>query len=230
MCRSEISWGLAWVMGAAVPSAWADSPVQPGPSGKTYASLAVLCLSDPGTGAVQAAVDVGLRQPAPRAQAVVSLNGQPVARLSAARPAVPVWLPEGMNDVGVRLNRRIVDRFAFGVSATQCQMPDTSGNTISADGSLETSASGRSSATVAPGCAHNPATGEVQPFVNLFAEGQVILNVSVNGVPLTQLSPQRPSTPVFLQAGWNQVSATSGSAAVDQYVRNVGDGRCMLPP
>jgi hypothetical protein len=40
----------------------------------------------------------------------------------------------------------------------------------------------------------NPATGRAQRYVNLFDSGTYLLNVSVNGVPLTQLSATRPHT------------------------------------
>lgn len=230
MHRFQTGCALSLAMLAAATSAWAGSPTQVGASGRTYASSGVLCLADPATGVVQAAVDTGLLQPSSRTKGVVKLNGQRVARLSATEPAARVWLPAGANDVAVQLNRRTIDHFEFSVAATQCQLPDTSGNSFSADGSLENAASGKSSATVVPGCALNPATGEVQPFVNLFANGNVLLNVSVNGVPLTQLGPQRPSTPVFLQAGWNVLLATNGSLSTDAYVRDAGDGSCTLPP
>jgi hypothetical protein len=222
----------ALVLGALVagPSAWAGTPIQVGPSGKTFASRAVLCLVDPSTGLVEAAVDAGLYQPSGRMRAVVSLNGQRAARVDAAHPVARLWLPAGSDDVAVRLNRGAVDHFAFDVSTMQCQMPDTSGNSFSADGVLEVAASGKSSATVTPGCALNPATGEVQPFVNLFDNGSFLLNVSVNGVPLTQLGPQRPSTPVFLQAGLNVLSAAHGSLSIDHYVRDAGDGSCTPNP
>lgn len=210
--------------------AQAGTPIQIGPSGQTFASRAVLCLVDPSTGRVEAAVDAGLVQPAGRTRAAVSLNGRRVARVDAAHPSTRLWLPAGADEVSLRLSRSTVDRFAFDVGATQCQMPDTSGNQFSADGQLEIAASSKSTATVTPGCAFNPATGEVQPFVNLFVSADVLLNVSVNGVPLTQLGPQRPSTPVFLQAGLNVLSAAHGSLSIDHYVRDAGDGSCTLGP
>jgi hypothetical protein len=55
-----------------------------------------------------------------------------------------------------------------------------------------------------------------------------LLNVSVNGVPLTQLSASRPHTPVFLSAGLNLISAANGSLSIDYYYRDGGDG-CVLP-
>jgi hypothetical protein len=110
-----------------------------------------------------------------------------------------------------------------------CALPDTSGNTFSADGTLEYAASNKSYATVTPGCALNGATGQAQPYVNLFDNGSYMLNVSVNGVPLTQLSSSRPHTPVFLSAGQNVISAANGSLSIDYYVRDGGDGTCVLP-
>ena len=108
-------------------------------------------------------------------------------------------------------------------------LPDTSGNTFSADGTLEYAASGKSYATVVPGCALNGATGQVQPYVNLFDAGGYLLNVSVNGVPLTQLSATRPHVPVFLAAGINVISAANGSLSTDYFVRDGRSGTCVLP-
>jgi hypothetical protein len=68
-----------------------------------------------------------------------------------------------------------------------------------------------------------------QPYVNLFDNGGYLLNVSVNGDPLTQLSATRPHTPVFLGAGPNVISAANGYLSVDYYVRDGGDGTCVLP-
>ena len=68
-----------------------------------------------------------------------------------------------------------------------------------------------------------------QPYVHLFDNGSFLLNVSVNGVPLTQLSAHRPHAPVFLNAGLNVISAANGSLSTDYYVRDGGDGRRVLP-
>jgi hypothetical protein len=65
--------------------------------------------------------------------------------------------------------------------------------------------------------------------VNLFDNGSYVLNVSVNGVPLTQLSAFHPHTPVFLDAGSNVISVTNGSLSTDWYVRDGGDGSCAPP-
>jgi hypothetical protein len=59
--------------------------------------------------------------------------------------------------------------------------------------------------------------------------GGYLLNVSVNGEPLTQLSATRPHTPVFLSAGQNVISAANGYVSVDYYVRDGGGGACTLP-
>jgi hypothetical protein len=107
-------------------------------------------------------------------------------------------------------------------------LPDTSGNFFSADGSLEYAASGKSYATVVPGCAVSPKTGQPTPYVNLFDNGGFLLNVSVNGVPLTQLSARKPHTPVFLSAGLNVISAANGKLSTDYYIRSGGDGHCVL--
>jgi hypothetical protein len=65
--------------------------------------------------------------------------------------------------------------------------------------------------------------------VNLFDNGTYLLNVSVNNVPLTQLSTSRRSTPVFLAPGLNVISAANGAVSTDYYVRDGGDGSCTLP-
>lgn len=53
--------------------------------------------------------------------------------------------------------------------------------------------------------------------------------MSVNGVPLTQLSAFKTHAPVFLSAGKNVISAANGSLSTDHYIRDGGDGRCVLP-
>ena len=80
-----------------------------------------------------------------------------------------------------------------------------------------------------PGCALNALTGQAQPYINLFDNGTYLLNVSVNNVPLTQLSATHPHTPVFLSAGLNVISAANASLSTDYYVRNGGNGSCTLP-
>ena len=126
------------------------------------------------------------------------------------------------------LNRGGTDSYAFDASSAQLNycIPDTSENT--SDGTWEYAFSGKSKATVAPGCALNPITGLAQPYVHLVDNGDYLLNVSVNNVPLTQLSTTRPHTPVFLSAGLNVISAANGSLSTDQYVRDGGVGSCTL--
>lgn len=211
-------------------SAWAAGSIQVGTSGKTFASSALLCASDPATGAYRPMVQAGLFNPKLRSSAVVSLNGSRVAKVTAADPAADVWLAVGSNTVVVALNARTADSYAFGVGADTCVLPDTSGNWYSPDGTLEYAASGKSYATVTPGCALSPTSGQPQPYVNLFDNGAFLLNVSVNGVPLTQLSAQRPHTPVFLNAGLNVISAANGSLSTDYFVRDGGTGQCTLAP
>ena len=53
-----------------------------------------------------------------------------------------------------------------------------------------------------------------------------VLNVSVNGVALTQLSATR----VFLGAGLIVISAANGSLSTDYYIRDGGSGSCVLAP
>jgi hypothetical protein len=86
-----------------------------------------------------------------------------------------------------------------GPCAAAVSLPNTSGNYFSADGTLEYAASGKSHATVKPGCAVSPRTGQ-------------------------------PHTPVFLAAGKNVISAANGTLSTDYYVRDGGDGHCVLAP
>ena len=231
MKRSEVLLGaVAMFVAVAGPgtSAWAATTVTIGGSGKTFVSGAVQCVTNPG-GVSAPMVQAGLFNPKPTTTADVSLNGAVKASVTAAAPVADVWLADGSNKVVVALSKKVADTYAFTVIAGMCNLPDTSGNTFSADGTLEYAASGKSYATVAPGCALNGKTGLTQPYVNLFDNGGYLLNVSVNGVPLTQLSATRPHTPVFLSAGTNVITAANGSLSTDYYVRNGGDGTCVLP-
>lgn len=223
--------GATALLGAAGASApaWAADDIQIGPSGKTFASATVRCAAAPDTGAWMPLVQAGLYNPKRTAKAVVSLDGSTVASVSAAAPAASVWLAEGEHTVEVALNRRTADSYRFSVAPGLCDLPDTSGNTFSPDGTLEYAASGKSYATVTPGCALNAATGRAQPYVHLFDNGTFLLNVSVNGIPLTQLSTLKTHTPVFLAAGLNVISAANGSLSIDYYVRDGGNGSCTLP-
>lgn len=208
--------------------AWAAT-VQIGSSGKTYASTAVRCAPDPFTGQSAPVVEAGLFNPKKMTSAEIVLNGVTVATVTTDAPAANVWLADGNNAVVVALNRKTADTFSFVVQPGLCTLPDTSGNWFSADGTLEYAASGKSYATVTPGCAMNGATGLAQPYVNLMDNGGYLLNVSVNGEPLTQLSATRPHTPVFLSAGQNVISAANGYVSVDYYIRDGGNGSCTLP-
>jgi hypothetical protein len=219
---------LAAVAALATAPGWAATAVQIGGSGKTFASGAVQCAAD-ATGTSRPTVQAGLLSPKSNTTAAVSLNGAVVATVTATAPAADVWLATGSNTVVVALGRKTADSYAFSVSPYQCSLPDTSGNWFSPDGTLEYAASGKSYATVTPGCALNGATGRAQRYVNLFDNGGFLLNVSVNGVPLTQLSSIRPHTPVFLGAGVNVISAANASLSTDFYIRDGGDGTCVLP-
>ena len=209
--------------------ALAASSVQVGASGKTYASSAVTCVTDPTTNQPAPVVEVGLLNPKRTTSATVSLNGTLVTTLTGANPAADIWLSYGAtNTVVVALSKKSADSYEFVVPSGMCSVPDTSGNTFSPDGTLEYGASGKSYTTVTSGCALNPATGLGQPFVNLFDNGGYVLNVSVNGVPLTQLSASHPNTPVFLDAGSNILSVANGSLSTDWYVRDGGVGACVV--
>lgn len=208
----------------------AATAVLVGSSGKTFASAAAQCVVNPATGLAEPQIQAGLFNPKRGAEATVSLNGVVVARVETETPSTTAWLASGSNTVVVALSRKLSDRYAYTVSAGQCRLPDTSGNFFSTDGSLEYAASGKSYLTVVPGCALNPATGLTQPFVNLFDNGSFLLNVSVNGVPLTQLSALRPRAVVFLGAGTQVISAANGTLSADYYVRDGGSGQCALAP
>jgi len=211
------------------PAAGATTTVQIGASGKTFASSFVQCAADPATGSQSPVMEAGLFNPTTKIRATVSLNSIPVANVTNVNPAANVWLVDGKNTVVVAINKKTADSYTFNVQPGMCALPDTSDNTFSPDGTLEYAASGKSYATVSPGCAFNSKTGTAQPFVNLFDNGTYMLNVSVNGVPLTQLSSFRRSTPVFLSAGMNVISAANGSLSIDYYVRDGADGTCALP-
>ena len=231
MKRNRVVWSAAAAVIAVTmfgTHAWGAKTVQIGATGKTYASSAVRCAADPYTGGLSPTIEAGLFNPKKSATADIALNGTPVATVTTESPAADVWLTAGNNTVVVALNKRTADTYTFAVQAGLCALPDTSGNTFSPDGTLEYAASGKSYATVAPGCALNPLTGLPQPYVNLFDTGSYLLNVSVNGVPLTQLSATRPHTPVFLAAGPNVISAANGYLTVDYYVRDGGSGTCAL--
>lgn len=210
-------------------TASAATTVQIGPSGKTYASSAVRCSAHPADGVLSPVVEAGLFNPKSGASATVVLNGATVTKVTSADPVTDVWLADGNNTVIVALNKKTADAYTFAVEPGMCALPDTSGNTFSSDGTLEYAASGKSYASVTPGCAWNPATGLAQPYVHLMDNGNYLLNVSVNGVALTQLSATRPHTPVFLRAGQNVIAAANGYVSVDYYVRDGGDGSCTLP-
>lgn len=208
-------------------TALAATTVQIGDSGKTFASSAAQCAVNPTTGLSSPTVQAGLFNPAPRAEAELRLNGVKLKELETATPTADVWLVDGANTVTLAPSKRVTDTYVFTVISGQCSLPP--GNFYSPDGALEYAASGKSYTTVVPGCALNPATGLTQPFVNLFDNGSFLLNVSVNGVPLTQLSATRPRALVFLGAGQNLITAANGSLSTDTFIRNGGTGTCVLP-
>lgn len=209
--------------------AWALTGTQIGASGKTYASAGVQCALNPVTG-MAPMVQAGLYNPKRNASAAVSLNGASVTTVTFLNPDATVWLANGLNTVGVALDRKTADSYAFDATSSQVNVciPDTSGNVVS--GGLEYAVSGKSYATVIPGCALNALTGRAQPYVHLFDNGAYLLNVSINNVPLTQLDGRtRTHTPVFLSAGLNVISAANASVSTDYYVRDGGTGTCTLP-
>jgi hypothetical protein len=229
-CAKKLGWGW-FVLGASLAAGpvSAATGIQIGASGKTYASAAWQCGLHPANG-LGPFVQAGLYNPKRKASGTVSLNGTAVAIVKTASPDATVWLGTGVEVVTV-VTGKVVDGYTFDASTTypdqpNACIPDTRANTFSGD--LEYAASGKSYAVVTPGCAFNPLTGHAQPFVNLFDNGGYLLNVSVNNVPLTQLSAQRPHTPVFLSAGLNVISAANAGLSTDYYVRDGGNGQCAL--
>jgi hypothetical protein len=175
-------------------------------------------------------VQAGLYNPKKSASATVSLNGHSVATVTFLGPDTNLWLANGLNTVVVALDKRTADVYSFDATSSQQNycIPDTGANDKTGD-ILEYAASGKSYATKVPGCALNSLTGRAQPYVNLFDNGTYLLNVSVNNVALTQLGTLRKSTPVFLAAGLNVISAANAALSTDYYVREGGDGTCTLP-
>jgi len=152
-------------------SAFAGTTVQIGNSGKTFASSAAQCTINPATGVNSPKVHAGLFNPSPLAEADVLLNGVKINHVQAAVPVADVWLAVGSNAVSVVLSKKVADTYVFSVTSGQCNVPATSGNYFSTDGTLEYAASGKSYMTVTPGCALNGATGLAPPIVNLFDDG-----------------------------------------------------------
>lgn len=222
---------LALLAGAVAPATMAATGIQVGASGRSFASSAPSCALHPVAG-MAPMVSAGLYNPGRHSSATVTVNGTAVATVNFANPSATLWLPNGIDTVGVVLNRRLADTYPFDVATDypgqpNVCIPDTRNNSLV--GELEYAASGKSYATVMPGCALNAATGRAQPFVNLFDNGGYLLNVSLNGQPLTQLSASRPHTPVFLSAGLNVVLAANAALSTDAYVRDGGSGACTLP-
>lgn len=199
-----------------------------GASGKTYADSAVQCAAHPVTGVSTPLVRAGLFNPRRSTEGKVRLDGTLVQPVDAETPSADVWLSAGNHTVVVALERKPADSYGYAVAPDQCQPVLPAGNFLSSDGTLEYAASGKSYLSVVPGCALNPATGLTQPFVNLFDNGSFLLNVSVNGVPLTQLSALRPRAVVFLGSGRNLITAANGLLSTDTFVRDGGSGQCVL--
>lgn len=224
--RAAVTLGLLALVATAAQSA---TTVQIGASGKTFASASPACVVNPATGLSTPQVQAGLFNPRRTAVASVSLNGVLQTQVNALAPVADVWLADGVNTVTVALSRKVSDSYRFDVAPGLCSAGLPPGNHLSADGSLEIAASGKSSLTVVPGCALNPATGQAQPFVNLFDNGSYLLNVSVNGVALTQLSATRPRALIFLGAGRSTITAANGTLSTDLFYREGGLGSCTLP-
>ena len=234
-CQTSVSARLLALVAATACSApaWSLTGIQLGSSGQTYASAELKCALHPVNG-MGPMVNAGLYNPRKSATATVSLNGKAVAGVTFLNPDATVWLVNGPNTVVVALNRKTTDSYPSFDAATTYPgqpnvcIPDTRSNAVA--GELEYAASGKSYATVTPGCAWNPLAGRAQPYVNLFDNGPYLLNVSVNNVPLTQLNgTTRAHTPVFLSAGLNVISAANASLSTDDFVRSGGDGTCTLP-
>ena len=217
-CENILSYLALMAITVSGTSVWAATGIQVGASGNTYASSGIQCALNPIDG-MAPVVQAGLYNPKRNASATVSLNDTDVATVTFFNPDTNVWLANRTNTVVVALdknkNKHSADSYTFDASSAQLNIciPDTSGNSINGD--LEYAASGKSYATVTPGCALNAITGRPQPYINLFDNGTYLLNVSVNNVPLTQLNETHPHTPVFLSAGLNVISAAHGSLSTD---------------
>lgn len=212
--------------------AWAAAGIQIGTSEKSYASATLECAVHPIDG-LSPVVHVGLYNPKRNSTGTISLNGSAVATVSFFAPDARVWLINGANTISVALSKRMSDTYAFDATANEINicLPDTTGNVVIGD--LEYAASNNlyatTYATVSSGCAMNPISGRAQPYVNLFDNSDMLFDVSVNQVPLTQLGGARQHTPIFLGPGWNVISASNANLSViDYYVRNGGDGNCTL--
>lgn len=222
---------FACAVASGAPALALSSP-QIGASGQTYASGTLQCALNP-TAGMSPMVQAGLYNPKKNTSGTVVLNGAQVASVAFLSPDATVWLVNGLNTVVVSILRGLSDSYSFDASPSTAWnqpnvcIPDTRGNTL--NGALEYAASSKSYATVTPGCALNPASGQPQPYVNLFDNGAYVLNVSINNAPLTQLGSRRRSTPVFLAPGWNIILAANGTLSTDTYVRNGGAGTCTLP-
>lgn len=173
---------------------WAATGVQVGASGKTYASSGIQCALNPITG-MAPLVKAGLYNPKRNAIASVTLNDNPLTTVTFYNPDADVWLANVANTVIVGLNSHTTDSYTFDASLTYPNqpnicIPDTRSNFVDVNNNdLETAVSGKSSATLTPGCALNGATGQVQRYIHLFDNyPYYLLNVSVNNVPLTQLN------------------------------------------
>jgi hypothetical protein len=230
-------------------SAWAaNTIVQIGASGKTYASSTVQCdVSDPTLypPVLAPAVEAGLFNQTSKISAAVSLNGAYLGTVTAGNPRT-VLLNHNFDDqnpinnkVVVAISKKIADSYSFSVPESAC---NNLGNAEDSTGTLEYAAAsyaaGNSYATVVPGCALNPATSQAQPYVKLFDKSGAVLNVSVNGVPLTQINgTTHPIATVYLGKGLNVISAAVATNVlplpplpIDYYVRDGGgNGTCTLP-
>ncbi|HJW12015.1 MAG TPA: hypothetical protein VJ598_09525, partial [Albitalea sp.] len=113
----------AFIAAGTATSAFAATTVQVGGSGKTFASSAVQCSSNPATGTMAPMVQAGLFNPKPSTSAVVTLNGALVKSVVATDPVADVWLADGNNTVVVALSKRSADTYAFAVTAGQCSLP-----------------------------------------------------------------------------------------------------------
>lgn len=233
-------------------SAWAaNTTVQIGASGKTYASSTVQCaVADPTLypPVLTPAADAGLFNPPNKISAAVSLNGANWTTVTDGNPSTTVLLNHNFDDpypidnkVVIAISKKIADSYSFSVPESAC---NNLGNIEDSTGTLEYAAAsyaaGNSYATVEPGCAWNPNTGLYQRYVKLFDNSGAVLNISVNGVPLTQINgTTRPVATVYLGKGLNVISASVATNVtpipplpplpIDYYVRDGGlDGTCVL--
>jgi hypothetical protein len=188
---------------------------QIGISGLTQASTQVTC-----SGGIPT-IEVALVNPKPKSTSDVSLNGSYQVTLTKDNPSAVIQLNDGNNIVDVAINLKKTDSYIFDVSPGLCD----SGNT--SDGTFEYGVNDTSKVDITTGCMWNGVTG--QPYVHVYRISNAI-NISLNSQPVSQLIGSYYVKVVPLNAGANTITtALLSGSPVDSYVRDGGDGTCLIP-